>query len=193
MLLHFLFQVAVIQPDTAPVAQAEDVDARVAGLTGAEAARAHAQAALAWLDAGDGEKARGAVDRALGQPLPPVVTTELRMLRARADALVGDLVAARADLDLSIAAQPNDIVPLLLSAALARRTGDIERARTDVEAAWDLDPDAPVVLLEAARLAVAAGAPADAAVAWRRVANGTADDSAKEEARAGLISLGLKP
>ncbi len=160
--------------------------------SGPAAAQRSALAALAGLEAGDGRLARDAADRALAQPLPAPAVAELRMIRARADALLNDRAAARADLDLAIAAQPNDIVPRLLSATLARQMGDIERARVDVEAAWDLAPDEPLVLLESARLALAAGAPEPASVAWRRVLAGSGDEAAKAEARTGLRSLGLK-
>lgn len=159
---------------------------------GPAAAQRQALAALAGLEAGDGRLARDAADRALAQPLPAAAVAELRMIRARADALLNDLAAARADLDLAIAAQPTDIVPRLLSATLARRSGDIERARADVEAAWDLAPDEPLVLLESARLALALGGPEQASVAWRRVLAGSGDEASKAEARDGLRSLGLK-
>ena len=191
-MLPLLLQVAV-PPTVAPLPTPAELDARATGLSGAAAAQAHARAAFAWLEAGDGSAAQGALDQALRQPLPGPVVAELRSMRARADALIGDAVAARVDLDLAIAAQPSDTVPRLLSAALARRTGDLDRARRDVAAARDLAPDDQIVLGEAARLSLAAGAPGEAAVAWRRVLNGTADEMAKAEARAGLTSLGPKP
>ncbi len=192
MLLPLLLLQATAVPATPPALSAPDLEARASAASGAEAAQGWAQAGLAWLEAGDGARARAAFDRALSGPLPRSATGELRLNRARADGLLGDTAAARADLDSAIAALPGDTVPLLLSAALARRTGDLARAGRDLEAAWDLAPDDPLVLLEAARAARAAREPEQASVAWRRVLAVAGDPAARAEAAAGLKALGLK-
>lgn len=192
MLLPLLIQVAPVPNAPPPASPAEALERSAGEETGAAAAQGWARAGLAWLEAGEGERARAAVDRALAANPSRVAQGELRLLGARADALTGDLAAARADLDLAIAALPGDTVPLLLSASLARRTGDLGRASRDLEAAWDLAPDDPLVLLESGRLARAAGEPEQASVAWRRVLAGAGDEAAKAEARQGLRALGLK-
>ena len=196
MFIALLLQVAAPMTDPALPVTPTALEARAGEVTGPAAAQAWARAALAWLDAGDGARARTAFDRALDPALSgdlrPADNAELRLGRARADALIGDMAAARADLDAAIRLAPGDTVPLLLSASLARRTGDLQRASDDLEAAWDLAPDDPLVLLEAAKVARASGEPEQASVAWRRVLAIDADPAAKAEAAAGLTALGLK-
>ena len=137
-------------------------------------------------------RARVALDRALAGPLPRAATR-----RAAAEPGAGRCAPGRHGGRARRSGQPPSPhcraipIPLLLSAALARRTGDLARAHGDVEAAWDLVPDDPLVLLEAGRVALAAGAPGDAAVAWRRVVKRGVDDAATAEARDGLTRLGL--
>ena len=133
-----------------------------------------------------------AADRALARPLPLPAEAEVRSIRALANRLTGDLAAARADLDRALAAQPEDALFRLASAALAQEMGDPARALADVAAATRLAPDDPYVLLEVADLATKDGQTDEAAAALRRVLAGP-DEGAWSRARAGLEALGQTP
>jgi tetratricopeptide (TPR) repeat protein len=125
------------------------------------------QAGNARLAAGEPAAAIAAIDRALvSGMLTGPAKGEARLDRARANVAAGDTVAARADLDEALKLVPEDPLAWLLSASLARRMGQMERAQVDIAEAARRSPDDASVALEAGRIALAAGAPAAARLAF---------------------------
>ena len=62
----------------------------------------------------------------------PIRTANLLVDRARAYTELGNLAAARTDLDRAMQLAPSDPAAAMLSAALARRQQDLPRARADI-------------------------------------------------------------
>lgn len=89
--------------------------------------------------------------------------------RARAQTDLGDLPAARADLDKAIELNRDDPFAWMLSAALARRQGDMLRASSDISRASTLAPADPDVMFEQANIAHANNDDAAARQVWERV------------------------
>ncbi|MDO6415903.1 hypothetical protein Q4F19_16045 [Sphingomonas sp. BIUV-7] len=134
------------------------------------------RASLLWTQAGNaalaGDEpalARTALDRALKLPgLTAVMQGEAWLDRGRADVALGDMAAARTDIDQGKTLVPNDPFAWLLSATLARRADDLDRASRDISEAAKLAPDAAAVALEAGNIAIGAGAEPAAKLAWER-------------------------
>jgi len=113
-----------------------------------------AQAGNAWLAAGDGAKAKLALDAALATTtLAPELRGEVHLDRARAAVQLGDFGAARADIDQGLKLVPDDPFGWYLSSALALRQDDLVRARQDGAKAVALAPDDANVLLHAGNVA----------------------------------------
>lgn len=108
-----------------------------------------AQAARAWLTAGDPTRAEARITEALVlAPQDP----ELRVDRAEIRAAAGRLDAAIADLDHVLAVQPQRAEWLTMRAAAHRRRGALDLARADVTRALAVDPRAPEAWLESGLL-----------------------------------------
>lgn len=104
------------------------------------------QSGNAWLAANDGAKARKAFDSALATTLlTPELRGEVHLDRARAAVALGDVAAARPDIDKGLELVPADPFAWYLSAALAHREGNNARARADIAKALQLAPDDPDV------------------------------------------------
>jgi tetratricopeptide (TPR) repeat protein len=112
------------------------------------------QAGNAWLAAGDGAKARTALDAALVTTLlSPELRGEVHLDRARAAVQLGDLAGARKDIDQGLKLVPDDPFGWYLSSALALRQDDLARARADSSKAVALVSDDGNVLLHAGNVA----------------------------------------
>jgi uncharacterized protein HemY len=151
------------------------------------------QAGNARLAAGQGREAVAAIDAALvSGMLNGPAKGEARLDRARANVAVGDLPAARSDLDEALKLVPQDPLAWLLSASLARRMGVLDRAQADIGEAAKLSADDSSVALEAGRIALASGAPDAARIAFEgAVKNQPGSDAAK--AAQGELDRLIKP
>ena len=148
------------------------------------------QAGNARLAAGQPKEAIAAIDTALVSGLlNGPAKGEARLDRARANVAAGDANAARADLDEALKLVPQDPLAWLLSASLARRMGQLERAQVDIAEAAKLSPDDASVALEAGRIALAAGAPAAARIAFQGAVRNQPGSDAAKAARAELDRL----
>lgn len=135
------------------------------------AARYWAQAGNAWLAGQEAAKARAALDAALAAgTLTDLERGEAALDRARALVALGNVKAARGDLDLALKDAADDPLAWLLSATLARRTGDLVRAKADIAQALRRSPDDAQVQLEAGNIAATAGDEAGAKAAWAEAA-----------------------
>lgn len=127
-----------------------------------------AQSGNAWLAAGDAAKARPALDAALAAgTLSDLQRGEAYLDRARALVSLGNVKAARIDLDQAVTIAADDPLAWLLSATLARRSGDLTRARADIAQALRRSADDASVQLEAGNIAAHGGDAEKAAAAWR--------------------------
>lgn len=162
---------------------------------GAQAARhsvayaAWAQAGNAWLAAGEPTRAKAALDNAIN----PGVLRDLQLGqahidRARAYVGMGELPAARGDLDIAVREAPEDPLGWLLSATLARRMGNLERARDDIVEAAERDGDNPAVQLEVGNIAAGLGEDRGARGAWARVIELAPDSPQAASAKAALAA-----
>lgn len=125
-------------------------------------------AGLAALADGDAATARTHFTRAIeAGTLADVARGGTLAQRARAAVALGDLAGARADLDLAIAAAPQNGGIWLLSATLARRMADGPRAQADIQQAAALSPRDPAVALEAGNIAYLADNFAAARRSWQ--------------------------
>ena len=129
-----------------------------------------AAAGNAWIAAGEPSKARAAIDAALAAgTLGGLELGEAHLDRSRAMVALGDLEAARSDIDKALTYAANDPMAWLLSATLARRTGDLGRAANDITEALTRSADDPSVQLEAGNIAAMSGNESEARTAWNRV------------------------
>lgn len=116
------------------------------------------QAGNAWIAAGDGEKARTALDAAIATGfLTPELRGEAYLDRGRAGVALDDLNRARADIDKGLDLVPADPFGWYLSSALAVRMGQNDRARADIAKAVELAPTDAEILLQAGTVAGATG------------------------------------
>lgn len=148
------------------------------------------QAGNARLAGGNAAGARAAFDAAMarGELVGPSLG-EASLDRARASVAMGDLKAARADLDLAIQRVPDDPLAWLLSATLARRQGDLARAQKDIGEAAKRSPDDASVALEAGNIAILSNAPDAARAAWQGAIANHPGSPAAEAAAANLKLL----
>lgn len=133
----------------------------------ARAAQFWAQAGNSALASGNGARARAALDAAIAAAtLKGLALGEAYFDRGRAFVVLGDLPAARADIDRAIVHARADPLVWLGSAALARRMGDQRRAKADIARAHDLAPDDASVMLEIGNIAARDGDAGAARAAW---------------------------
>ena len=147
------------------------------------------QAGNAWLAGGDGARARKAFEAALATP---TLTQELRgeahLDRARASVALGELAAARLDIDKGLELVPGDPFAWYLSAALARRQDDLPRARDHIARAVALAPAEASILLEAGNIAGLSGEVDAAAGLFARAARAAPASEAGKAAAAALAA-----
>jgi tetratricopeptide (TPR) repeat protein len=128
-----------------------------------------AQAGNAALAAGNAARARGDLDSALATgTLADTMRGEVELDRARADVALDDPASARTDLNRAIQHVPDDPMPWLLSATLARKQGEVDRATADIAEAVKRAPDDPDVAVEEGNVHAVAGDLAAARFAWQR-------------------------
>jgi tetratricopeptide (TPR) repeat protein len=150
-------------------------------------AEAFAQAADAWVIAGDLEHARVAVDQALA--LDP--DAGYLLARANIRALSKDWEGVRVDAGEVLAELPTSVEALTLRAAALRNLGYPKAALADAERAAAIAPHNLEALLERGRMRAANGNVAGARADWEDVirfakAMGRENDPSAEAARAYL-------
>jgi len=149
-----------------------------------------AQAGNALLAGGDAKGARGALDAALAAgTLKGLQRGEATFDRARAMVALGELPAARADIDSALKFASADPLLWLASASLARRMGDLSRARADAEQAYNRAPDDAEVYIEIGNIAAAGGDAAGAKAAWTDAVRVGGDSDAGRRAKAALAQF----
>jgi len=155
-----------------------------------DSARLFAQAGNAALAGGEGEKARGYFDAALGHGLPDGLEKgEIYLDRARTLVAMGDMKGARTDIDLALKQAPDDPLGWLLSATLARRQQDLARARADIAEAKKRAPDDASIALEDGNIAILSDDEAGAKAAWQRVVTLSPQSDQAKAARESLAQL----
>jgi len=181
----------VTQKRWAPAVTAFESAARAAERDGdARAAVLWTQAGNAALAGGDPAKARGFLDAALARAtLTGTAAGEAHLDRGRAEAALGDLKAARIDLDAAIRLVPDDPLGWLLSATLARKMNDLPRAQADITQAATRSPDDASVAFEAGNIAIVSGAPDAARTAWEAAVKAAPDSPAGKAAAESLARL----
>ena len=151
------------------------------------AAQYWAQAGNAWLAGGNAQKARAALDAALAAgTLVGLQRGEAQFDRARALVALGEIAAARADMDRATELAAADPLVWLSSATLARRMNDLARARGDIAEAFERSPDDPSVYLEIGNIAATSGDVAAAKNAWADAVRVAPTSAAATQARAAL-------
>ncbi len=156
-----------------------------------DSARLFAQAGNAALAGGEGEKARGYFDAALGHGLPDGLEKgEIYLDRARTLVAMGDVKGARSDIDLAIKHAPEDPLGWLLSATLARRQQDLVRARADIAEAKKRAPDDASIALEEGNIAILSDDEAGAKAAWQRAVTIAPQSDQAKAAQESLAQLG---
>lgn len=154
------------------------------------AANLWVQGGNARLAAGEYPAARAALDTALASgALKAEMAGEAHLDRARASVGMNDPAAARRDLDQALKLVPDDPLAWLLSATLARRMQDVERAQADIAEAAKRSPDDASVALEAGNIAILAGSPEAARVAWQGAVDNQPDSPAGKAAAAALKAM----
>lgn len=156
--------------------------------------RRDGRAAMLWVLAGnaalggdDAAAARNHLDRALALPvLSGAMRGEAQVDRARAQVALGDLAAARGDLDAALKLVADDPMAWLLSATLARRQGDAKRAGADIAEARRLAPDEAPIAYEAGNIAAMTGAREAARAAWAQAVKIAPDTPAGRSAQLAL-------
>lgn len=148
------------------------------------------QAARAWMEAGQGERARAVLDAALTvTPGAPAPLEDRALLRAEQ----GDLWGAVDDLNAALESQPDRVSALVLRAAAYRRLDALDLARADLDRAAALAPDAADIVLEQGHLALAEGRPEVAREHWMVILRQAPDTAAAEAARQALERLDVGP
>ena len=148
------------------------------------------QAGNAWIAAGEPTRAVLAFDAALATTnLTDELRGEVHIDRARAMVALGNLVAARQDIDRAVALVARDAMAWYLSAELARRENNLVRAETDIQRALALAADNPDIVLLAGTIAGQRGDTQRAEALYRRVAEGAPNSDAGRAAAASLATL----
>jgi tetratricopeptide (TPR) repeat protein len=146
-----------------------------------------AQSGNAWLAMNDATRARTALDTALKiGGTAPELQGELHLDRARAAVALGDLPAARKDIDEGLRLVPADPFAWYLSAALAVRENALPRAMADIAKAVELAPDDADVLLQAGTIAGKAGKQEEAQSFYERAVKADPNGAAGRAAAAAL-------
>jgi tetratricopeptide (TPR) repeat protein len=142
------------------------------------------QSGNGWLAAENPLKARTAFDAALiAGKMSPALKGEVQFDRARANVALGDLAAARTDLDKGLELVPKDAFGWYLSAALAVRQEAVTRAQQDVAKAVQLAPDDADVLLLAGNIAGLSGETDSARSFYERTIKAAPNSDAAKQAQ----------
>lgn len=173
-----------------PAATAFEQAAREAeGAKDARGADLWAQAGNAWLAGNDPLRARGAFDAALvAGKMTPALRGEIHLDRSRANVALGDLAAARVDLDKGLELVPADAFGWYLSAALAMRQEAVARAQQDIAKALKLAPDDANVLLLSGNIAGMTGDTDSARSFYERTIKAAPNSDAAKQAQKQLVA-----
>lgn len=147
------------------------------------------QAAAAWVNAGQDERALGVLNAAI--PLDPQ-SASLREDRALLLVGANKPWDAIEDLSTALNLEPQRISALTLRAAAYRRVQSYDQARADIDRATKLAPNDPEVWLEAGNLALASRRPADARQSWMTVLRLAPTSVSADAARANIERLDVK-
>jgi tetratricopeptide (TPR) repeat protein len=147
------------------------------------------QAAQAWLEAGDVDRAYAVQTAALAREPNNI---ELLVDRAVTAASVGNFQTAIADLDRALSHDPNRADILVLRASARRFLDQPEAALTDVEAALRLDPENAEGHLERGILRRLAGDDPGARQDWLQAARLAPDSPTAQAAQANLARMDVK-
>lgn len=129
-------------------------------------ARIYAQAAQAQLTRNQPDEANRLLSQAIDlQPAAP----DYRIDRSIVAAMTGDYQAAVKDLDVVLAAKPDNVEALTFRASARRFLSQPDLANADVEKALQLQPDKPEALLERGALRAIAGNIEGAKADWERI------------------------
>ena len=146
-------------------------------------ARLLADAAQAWLNADELERAEGVLDSALLlDDQNPDIWVNRVVVRASRDNLSG----AESDLDNAILLDPFNGEALALRANARRRLGQSNGALQDAERALAIEPHLPEALLERGLLRATAGDVAAARKDWLSILNVAPNSAAADAARENL-------
>jgi tetratricopeptide (TPR) repeat protein len=145
-----------------------------------------AQAAQAWLLAGETGAAVSALDRALS--LAPD-DARLYVDRAEAHAASGRWPAAVDDLDHAIALDPTLADAYAFRGSAHRKLNRLDEARADLDRALELAPGHPEALMERGMVRALDGDPAGARADWQAVVETAPDTPAAAIARENLKRL----
>ncbi len=149
------------------------------------------QAGNAAMLAGDAKGAVGYFNSAIvaAGEFAPIRTANLLIDRARAQVELGNLSAARSDLDRATSLAPNEPSGWLLSAALARRQNDTARATAEIARAASLAPTDPDVQFEQGAILAAGGDLTAARSQWEKLVKSAPGTPAAALAAKALAAL----
>jgi tetratricopeptide (TPR) repeat protein len=148
------------------------------------------QAANAWLAGGDAQHAMSDFDAALLTPnLSDQLRGEVHLDRGRAQVTLGNLPAARTEIDHALQLVPSDPFAWYLSAALARREANMARAGIDIARARTLAPDSPDIMLLAGTIAGLGGNMAEAERLYRQIVQTAPNSDAGHQAQESLATM----
>ena len=153
------------------------------------------QAGNAAMLAGDNQGAIGYFSTAITQAgeFAPQRSAALMVDRARAQTELGNLPAARADIDKALALNRSDPFAWMLSAALARREKDMARAVNEISRASTLAPSDPDIMFEQGNIAAAGGDMATARKVWDMTMRAAPGSPAAEMAAKALAANAADP
>lgn len=147
------------------------------------------QAGQAWLLAGNAERARSVLNKALMLDPDDV---DLYVDYSQALAALGNYAGAAAELDKALVRDPLNADALVFRASARRLLEETALAREDVERALNLDPGHLEGLLERGILRRLAGDAAGARQDWMWIIHLAPNSEAAESARANLERLDVK-
>lgn len=119
----------------------------------------------------------------------PIRTANLLIDRARAQVELGNLAAARTDLDRATGLAPSEPTGWLLSATLARRQNDLPRASAAIARAAALAPADPDIQFEQGAILAAGGDLPAARKQWETLVKSAPDTPAAGLAAKALAAL----
>jgi tetratricopeptide (TPR) repeat protein len=148
-----------------------------------------AQAAQAWLQAGQPEKALADLDTGLGlAPGHPDLLLDKAVVYAQA----AHYQKAVEELTTLLKSQPNRVEAMVLRGSAYRYLDKLELAKEDIARALVLDPDVPDALLERGMIRRLEDNVAGAREDWMKVINAAPESAAADTARRNLELMDVK-
>lgn len=149
-----------------------------------------AQAAQAWVGAGDPARALKDLDRAI--TLKPR-DAELLVDRAALKGEQSQHQEALRDLDAALAIEPRNLAALVYRGAAHRALSQFDQAAKDLDNAVQIAPDDPQARLERGILRSTTGDPKGARADWLALLQRHPDTAEAQTARARLEAMDVKP